>query len=294
MKILVTGATGFIGAHLVRTLLQANHEIFIITRKTSNDWRISPIKEHLHICYGDITDRNLIFSLIATIKPTLIFHMATYGGFAHQLGNHNMLHANLLGTINLLDAAVAHQVPQFINTGSSSEYGLKNQPMKEEDRCDPVSFYGITKLAATNYCKLIGRTLQYPVCTLRLFSVYGDLEDSSRLYPTIRNSLAKGERPRLANPDSVRDFISVEKVCQVYDKITRVSYQPGDIINLGSGQQQTIRQFYALVADSLGSNLKPIWGMLPPRKLEPLHWEADISKLQSLLPMDFSQGKTKL
>jgi nucleoside-diphosphate-sugar epimerase len=288
MKYLVTGATGFIGANLVKKLLSSHHEIFVITRKTSNDWRLSPLKSNLHICYGDITDRNAIFELMATIRPTIIFHMATYGGFPHELSNSTMVQANLLGTINLLDAAVTYQVPQFINTGSSSEYGLTQHPMKETDRCDPLTFYGLSKLAATKYCSMIGNTLQYPVCTLRLFSVYGELEDPNRLYPTICNALGKGERPRLANPDSVRDFISIEKVCEIYSKIPKANYKAGDIINVGSGKQQTLRQFYTTIAHSLGSPLEPIWGTLPPRSLEPQRWEADISKLQSLIPLTWT------
>ena len=135
--------------------------------------------------------------------------------------------------------------------------------------------------------------MQYPVCTLRLFSVYGELEDASRLYPTIRNTLLKGERPRLANPNSVRDFIPIEKVCEIHENIPRANYQPGDIINVGSGHQQTISQFYTKVATSLGSNLKPIWGMVPPRKLEPQHWQANVDKLHSLLSIDLSQDQTQ-
>lgn len=289
MKCLVTGATGFVGANLVRKLLQDNHEVFIITRKTSNEWRITPIKKYIHSYYSDLTNRNVIFELVATIKPDIIFHTATYGGFPHQLDNNSMLAANLMGTINLLDAAVKYQVPQFINTGSSSEYGLKNAPMKETDRCDPLSFYGLTKLAATNYCTLIGKTLPYSVCTLRLFSPYGELEDSSRLYPTIKNALIQGERAHLGKPDAVRDFIPMAKVCKIYSKIPTTNYQAGDIINVGSGRQQTISEFYTQVASSLGSTLQPLWNEMPPRNFEPTCWEAAISKLRSLLPAEFAE-----
>lgn len=289
MKCLVTGGTGFVGANLVIKLLQANHEVVMITRKTSNEWRIAPLKKHLHSYYGDLTNRTVIFELIATIKPDIIFHTATYGGFPQQLDKDCMLATNLTGTINLLDAAVTYHVPQFINTGSSSEYGLKNFPMKERDRCDPLSFYGLTKLAATKYCTLIGTTLHYPVCTLRLFSPYGELEDSSRLYPTIKKALLQGERPGLGKPDAVRDFIPIEKVVSIYSKLPTANYQAGDIINVGSGRQQTISQFYTLVASSLGSDLQPLWNVAPPRNFEPTCWEADIHKLRSLLPTEFAE-----
>lgn len=286
MKCLVTGAAGFVGANLVRTLLGLNHDVSIIVRKDSNDWRFAEIKNRLHICYGDLTARSRVFEIISGIRPDIVFHLAAYGGFPHQLDRNTMLSANLAATTNLLDAAVACDLPQFIHTGSSSEYGIKNNPMREDDVCEPVTYYGITKLAATNYCAMIGKTLHYRVCTLRLFSPFGPLEDASRLYPTITSALSKGERPRLSRPDSVRDFIAVEKVCDSYIKIASAQYTPGAIINVGSGRQQTIREFYYKIAGSMGLSLEPDWNQVPPKQTEPLMWEADMSKLKSLI--DFS------
>ena len=289
MKCLVTGATGFVGANLVRALLQRSNEVYIIARESSDDWRISHIQDSLTILYGDLTDRDGVFDLVAMIRPDIIFHVATYGGFPLQLNKEMMIGTNLIGTMNLLDAAVKYDVGQFINTGSSSEYGLKNEPMRENDICQPVNFYGVTKLAATTYCTMIGETLQYPVCTLRLFSPYGEFEDSSRLYPCIKKALISGQRPRLSQPDCVRDFISIQKVCQIYLKMAEAKYPPGAIINVGSGRQQTIREFYAKIAYSMGISLEPIWGEAPPRTVEPRRWEADISKLKSLIGIEFEQ-----
>lgn len=290
MKCLVTGATGFVGANLVRALLQLSHEVFIIARESSDDWRISHIQDSLTIHYCDLTDRDGVFDLVAIIRPDIIFHAAAYGGFPIQLNKNMMIDANLIGAMNLLDAAVKYDVQQFINTGSSSEYGIKHKPMKENDICEPIHFYGVTKLAATHYCTMIGKTLHYPVCTLRLFSPYGEFEDSSRLYPSIKNALANGKRPRLSQPDSVRDFIPIQKVCEIYLKILDAKYTPGDIINVGSGRQQSLREFHSKIARSMGINLEPIWGEAPPRSFEPERWEADISKLKSLISIEFELG----
>lgn len=286
MKYLVTGATGFVGANLVRKLVQLNNEVYIITRENSNDWRIAEIKNSLNIYYGDLAVRTRVFEIIASIMPDVIFHLAAYGGFSNQLNKDMMLSSNLVATMNILDAALTYGVPQCINTGSSSEYGIKNKPMREDDVCEPINYYGITKLAATNYCTMIGKTLNYRVCTLRLFSPFGQFEDASRLYPSITSALKKGERPRLSKPDSVRDFISVEKVCDSYIKIASAKYAPGDIINVGSGRQQTVREFYYKVASSMGISLEPIWNQIPPRPFEPRIWEADISKLKSLIDFE--------
>jgi nucleoside-diphosphate-sugar epimerase len=286
-RIVVTGATGFVGANLVHALIKQNDvEVYILTRKSSDIWRIDSIKHKFkEILYVSLDDRNELFKLIERIKPHIIYHLATYGGFPNQADYNQMVQSNLQGTMNLLDAAVAHGVEAFTNTGSSSEYGLKAAPMKETDVCEPVNFYGITKLAATHYCSLLGKTSQTKVCTLRLFSPYGPLEDPSRLYASIINALFRDERPKLSRPQSVRDFIEIEKVVQVYLDIVKADFQSGDIINVASGNQQTIAQFYQNITRKLGkTHIEPIWGEAPPRANEPTMWQADVSKLKALLP----------
>ncbi|QGQ98462.1 SDR family oxidoreductase [Paenibacillus psychroresistens] len=286
-KILVTGATGFVGANLVRALLaKPDLEIYILARRTSDLWRIADVKQQLkQLIYCNLEDRAEVFEIIDKAKPNVVYHVATYGGFPSQSNHSQMLQSNIQATMNLLDASISSGVATFINTGTSSEYGLKNHPIKETDLCEPVNFYGITKLAATNYCTMLGKTSETKVCTLRLFSPYGELEDPSRLYPSIVNSLLSNERPKLSRPQSVRDFIAIEKVAQVYLDIIDTDFSSGDIINVASGEQQTIEQFYNSIALKLDkTHLQPIWGEAPPRANEPQMWQADVSKLKSLLP----------
>lgn len=289
MRFLITGATGFVGANLARVLLQEqSNEVFITARKTSDFSRLIDCQELLKdISFVDLADRQAVFATVAYVQPDVIYHVATYGGFPGQTDANMAIQSNLVATMNLLDAAVAMKVEQFINTGSSSEYGIKDIPMKENDICEPVNFYGITKLAATNYCTMIGKSLNYKVCTLRLFSPYGDLEEASRLYPSIKNSLTNGERPKLSRPNSVRDFIPIEKVMLVYRNIIKKEYICGDIINVGSGRQQTIEQFFKKVSSEMCVDVEPIWGEAATRKFEPVRWEADIAKLRLLMGEDF-------
>jgi nucleoside-diphosphate-sugar epimerase len=288
LRVLVTGATGFVGANLVRALLlkQPTIELLILIRKTSDLWRLENIKQHItQINTCNLEARNEVFELMGEWKPDLVYHAATYGGFPSQSDQTQMLESNVQATMNLLDASIANGVTTFINTGTSSEYGLKNEPMKETDLCEPVNFYGITKLAATNYCTMLGKTSKTKVCTLRLFSPYGELEDSTRLYPSIVSSLLNNEPPKLSRPHSVRDFIAIEKVTEVYLSIIDSNFTSGDIINVASGKQQTIAQFYQSIALKLNKiNLEPIWGEAPPRANEPQIWQADVSKLKALLP----------
>ena len=289
MKVLVTGATGFVGANIVRALVkQPDTEVVIIARSSSDFWRIEEIRERLNgVVSIDLTDFAATRSAMEEIQPDIVYHIATYGGFPGQQDKNQMIKTNLMATVHLLDAAVAVGVKQFINTGSSSEYGVKMLPMKETDVCEPVNFYGVTKLAATNYCAMIGKNYNYRVCTLRLFSPYGQFEDNSRLYPSIVTALQNGISPKLSKPDSVRDFIPIDQVVDVYQRIAYAAYKPGEIINVGSGRQQTIEQFCQKIATELQvDNVNVVWGEAASRQFEPAMWEADISKLKKLFSGD--------
>ncbi|MDB5053047.1 MAG: Nucleoside-diphosphate sugar epimerase [Bacilli bacterium] len=286
-RILVTGATGFVGANVVKALsLKKDTELYVTARRTSDFRRLADVMPQIkEVCYIQLEDREQVFALLERVKPEIVYHIATYGGFPNQTDQIQILQTNLLATTHLLDAAIQYGATSFINTGSSSEYGIKSTPMKETDLCEPVNFYGITKLAATNYCTMQGKNSLTKVCTLRLFSPYGELEDPTRLYASIVNSLLKNERPKLSRPHSVRDFIEIEKVVQVYEQIVDANFQSGDVINVGSGKQQTIQEFYNLIAKKMDkADIEPIWGEAPPRANEPEMWEADITKLKSLLP----------
>ncbi len=284
MKLLITGATGFVGASLVHNFVK-DFDVSILTRKTSGTWRIDAIADKIHnVEYADIADRTAVFAAVSKIKPEVIIHVATYGGFSSETETKKMINANIVGTKNLLDAAVFEGVAKFINTGSSSEYGIKNCPMNENDVCAPVNFYGITKLAATNYCSMVGHSQKHPVCTLRLFSPYGDLEADSRLYASIVKSIKVDKQPHLANPCSVRDFINIDKVVAIYRAMLTVDIPYGEIVNIGSGKQQTVEQFYYSVAKQFDkAHIKPLWGHAPSRSSEPQYWQADITRLRQIL-----------
>ncbi len=283
-KVLVTGATGFVGAHLLKCLLQEKSVDIIIRNSTDTSRIDSCLSSVSQIFRADLSDRETIFKIVKESRPDILYHAAACGALSSQTDVRAIVDANLLGTINLVDAALAYNVPCFVNTGSSSEYGPKDVPMSEQDCCEPIGMYAITKLAATNYCTSIGRRHQMRICTLRLFSPYGELEDPTRLYPSIVGSLMRGERARLSNPDYVRDFIPIAKVIDIYNEIPSLPFESGAIYNVGSGQQQTLLQFYNKIASSLGkARIKPIWGEISARRDEPQFWQADMTKLNALL-----------
>ncbi len=287
-KILITGATGFVGANLLRKLIDSKNDIHIIIRSTSNLWRINDIidKVNTHIC--DLTNRESVEKLVLKIKPQIIFHLAVYGGYQFQKESLKIINTNFIGTVNLLDACTDIGFDCFINTGSSSEYGITNKPMSENDLLEPVNDYGIAKAGATLYCQAIGRREKLPIFTLRLFSPYGYYEGPTRLISYLIISCLKNKELKIFTPDAVRDFIFIEDLIKAYFIFLekRGNLLSGDIFNIGSGEQNTVKEIFEIIKKLTKYTKKPQWEKMENdnREIKNLKiWIANISKSKKFL-----------
>lgn len=287
-KILITGSTGFMGANLLHCLVKSDNEIHIILRETSNVWRINDIinKNKVKKHYCDLTIREKIKKIVSNIKPEIIFNLSVYGGYPFQKDSMKIIDTNFTGTVNLLDACTDTGFDCFINTGSSSEYGLKNKPMSENDLLEPINEYGITKAAATLYCQAIGRREKLPIFTLRLFSPYGYYEESTRLIPYLTISCLRNKELKIFNPDAVRDFNFIEDVIDAYigtcDNKENIS--SGDIFNIGNGVQHSVCEVFKLVKELTGYRKEPYWGKAKLRDSDKTRtWIADNSKIKKVI-----------
>jgi nucleoside-diphosphate-sugar epimerase len=124
MRVLVTGATGFVGSCLTRRLVDLNYDVHIFTRSNSNKWRVEDLLGRVAEHEVDLRDAGNVATLVAKIAPAIVCHLATHGGFAFQKNPTVIMESNLIGTINLLRACEKTGFDCFINTGSSSEYGV--------------------------------------------------------------------------------------------------------------------------------------------------------------------------
>lgn len=297
MKVLVTGATGFVGACLTRRLVMAGYDVHIFTRKQSNRWRILDILNLLDEHEVDLRDFATLQKKVTDIKPNIIYHLATYGGFVFQQDTRSIIESNFIGTVNLLRACEKVGFDYFVNTGSSSEYGFKQNPMSEMDIPEPVGDYGISKCAATFFCQSEAIQKRLPIVTLRLFSPYGYWDDSKRLIPYVIKSVLRGNPPKLSTPNSVRDYIFIEDILDFYQKIVTRKSSIGGIFNIGSGCQHSIGEVVSLITKFIGNNVKPIWGEFKHQRSEPTTWVADITKskkegLELKVPLQVGLEKT--
>lgn len=274
-KVLVTGGAGFIGANLVRRLISQNFQVHALIRPDTNTSKIADILSRLKKHEVDLREAVKLKKIVREISPEIIFHLAATDVFSIS---------NFLGTINLISATREIDYHCFVNTGSSSEYGLKNKPMVESDMCKPVNFYGITKLASTLYGQLEALTKNKPILTLRLFSPYGPYDTQKRLIAAAIISALKNRDIVLTSPKVVRDYIFIEDVLDAYLACIEKGHQlAGEIFNIGAGRTQTIASVVDKIIKLTNSKSQLLWNYLPQNSPEPKIWQADIAKSKKLL-----------
>lgn len=284
-KVLITGGGGFIGANFVYKFLDLGYEVIVFERKEANLWRIKKVKNKIKIYSPDLTDCAKAEKIIARIKPEIVLHFAAYGAYQRFQQDINLtIETNLKSTINLVNACRKSGVQCFINTGTNSEYGIKNTPMKETDVLEADNLYAITKAASTMYCQMMARKFGFPAVTIRPFAVYGYFEEGGRLIPTIIKSCLTDTKLELSRPDSVRDFIFIEDLIDGYlSAVKNIERVKGEIFNLGSGKQNNIGQVVKIIKELTDSGIEPLYGEIKTAQTEPKNWLADISKAKNML-----------
>lgn len=282
-KVFITGATGFVGANLVKKSLVEGAEVSINIRKSSDTWRIRDLLKDVSVVYADLAEYEKMNDALTRIQPDVIFHTAVYGGSAAQNDFGKIIESNICGTMNLLRCGKNARCNLLVNTGSSSEYGIKKRAMKESDVLEPITDYGVSKAAATLFCQKAARTDNLPVITLRLFSPYGPYEQNSRLVPSVILAALQKKPPRISSRNFVRDFIYIGDVMEAYRAVLEIKNPGGQIYNIGSGAQQTVGEITDIIVRELGNEVTCETGLPQAWAKEPPCWQADITKAASEL-----------
>ena len=280
-RVILTGASGFVGANLVRRLLKDGHDIHLLVRQGYNPWRIEDLCADVQLHVIELTDDVALNRVVGNIRPDWVFHLATYGAYSWQTDLHQMIQTNIIGSINLIMAGLRTGFEVFVNTGSSSEHGFKRHASSETDWLEPNSLYAVTKASATLFCQYFAQSQKMRMSTLRLYSVYGPYEEPGRLMPTLILLGLQGKLPPLVNPSVVRDYVYVEDVVDAYIRVaTQIDQEPGAIYNVGTGIQTSMCEVVEIARRVMGIVVEPKWGSMMNRLWDTSIWVADSRKIR--------------
>jgi UDP-glucose 4-epimerase len=275
MKALVTGAGGFIGANLVRYLLRRGDDPVAVLRPGPASWRLKEVAAHARVELVDLTRTEDIHRLVDDVRPDVVFNLAAHGAYSWQTDLDRMLAVNVRATETLLEAARRVDA-RLVQAGSSSEYGFSDHATTELDRVEPNSHYAITKVAATQLCRLAAARHGQHAVTLRLYSVYGPWEEPGRLMPTLVERALDGAYPPLVAPETARDFVWIEDVCDAFIRAACPDLEPSDqVLNVASGRQTTLRSLVATAQHVFDLQGEPEWGVMQHRVWDTSVWVGD-------------------
>jgi nucleoside-diphosphate-sugar epimerase len=283
-RVVVAGGSGFVGANLVRRLAHDGHEVHLLVRPTYQPWRLEGLSDDVRVVFAELEDAEAVGREMRAVRPEWVFSLAAHGAYPAQSDPRAMVATNVVGTLNLAEAAIEIGVEAFVHAGSSSEYGRKDHPASESERLEPTSHYGVTKASATLLCSHLGTSRGAPLRTLRLYSVYGPWEEPTRLMPQLALRGLGGSLPPLADPRTARDYVYVADVVEAFLAAAMIPGQdPGAVYNVGTGVQTSLREVVGVASRELAVTAEPLWGSMPDRTWDTDVWVADNRLVESKL-----------
>ena len=278
--ILVLGASGFVGANLMRTLMATRQDVCgTTTRKPA--WRLEDLPDD-HVRMVDLLIDSNLDALLDDIRPRTIFNCVAYGAYSFEVDSQLIYRTNFNFITRLLPRLEARAIACYVHAGSSSEYGDNAAGPAEHDPLAPNSDYAVSKVAAANLIYYYGKRKHLSCANLRLYSVFGPLEDSSRLIPSVISKGVEGRYPEFVNPAISRDFVYVDDVTEAFVD-TALNLAPanyGESINIGSGRKTTIGEVAEVCRDLFEIAAEPSFTM-PDRRWDVQDWFANIEKART-------------
>ena len=280
-KILVTGATGFIGKNLVESLKEKFEVYALILDEKEKNF----IPQIDYILWKTFFDReNEIKTLDGKKlgKIDTVIHLASYGVNPKDNDIDKMVESNINLTKDLILNLERVSCKNIIFTGSGFEYGDKGKiKLKEDMELNPFSLYGATKVSAFLIGKKLCESLGINYINLRLFNIFGEYEGSNRLIPQIINNYLEGKELNFTAGNQVRDYLYIKDIIEVYEMILEKNIYNNETYNVCSSEEVTIKEFITKVAYTIGINKNSLnFGTIPSRKEEALYIVGDNSKLK--------------
>ncbi len=275
----MTGATGFIGSHLIKKLINEKHDVTILVRKSSDLWRISPYLDDVVVEYGSIHNYGQVKKSMMQSSPEVIYHLAWQGILRNDRDNISQLD-NLCSSINILKTAIElNNNPAFIGVGSQAEKGINDYLTNDELALH--STYGVSKYCFSILGKKLCHMNNIRFIWFRLFATYGSKDNPQWLIPYVILSLLEGKKPLLTSGFQKRDYLYVSDVVDALF-LSAVNEKISGSFELGSGISVDIRTIAESIRNIIDPNLPLGFSELKSSALEQKNLVANIAEYQKV------------
>jgi nucleoside-diphosphate-sugar epimerase len=278
MKLMVTGAGGFLGAAVVRAALSQGLEV-VATARRPDPARLPVEHPRLAVAVADMADADGFRRLLAAERPQAIVHSAWSGLTARDRASAAQVKDNLLPCCALVEAAGQAGVETFVGIGSQAEYGPVDGVTTEETLPQPTSVYGAAKLAACQLGRAIARQAGMRFAWLRLFAAYGPGDNPDWLIPSLIRQIRSGERPRLTAGTQKWDYLYIDDAAQAVLSVIANPAASGTF-NLASGRPVAVRALVEAIRDLVAPERALQFGEVPFAPDQIMHMEGSVEKLR--------------
>ena len=288
-KILITGADGFIGSHLVEMLCKEGHKVKALAQYNSfNNWgwlEDVDCRDEIEILTGDIRDPFFCNKICQGID--VIFHLAALIAIPYSyIAPHSYVETNISGTLNICKAAIQNEVPRLIHTSTSEVYGSAQYvPIDENHPLQAQSPYSASKIGADSMAMSFFNSFELPLTIARPFNTYGPRQSARAFIPTIISQIANNEPElRLGDTTPTRDLNYVLDTCRGFIELANSNEAIGEVVNIGSNYEISVGKVASLIKSEMDSNIEIVTDekRMRPKNSEVLRLWCDNQKIQNL------------
>jgi len=264
MKVLVTGAAGFIGSYVVQALLEQQFSVIAVDNLSTGE--LGNLPENIVFYEMDIT-KDEIETVFQIEQPDYIIHLAAQSSVIESMSKPvEDCQANLFGTLNILRYARQYQIKKCVIASTAAVYGNPaTLPVLEDSKLNALSFYALSKLSAEKYVQLYEKLFNVKSCIVRFSNVYGPLQPNG-VITTLISRLIEGKKPTIYNGKQTRDFIFVKDVALACIQ-SMLSEETG-IFNISSNTEISIQDLYKEIAQLVGVHTEPVYESLREGEIE--------------------------
>jgi len=286
LRILVTGATGFVGRHVIPRLVEQGNEVYSLERYVTGRYVLGQRRE-VKTVFGDLKDYFSIKRIIREVQPDVVIHLASISPVAYSYDHpHEVIETNFLGIVSLAESCLreAPHFKQFLLASSSETYGNGPTPKTEDTPQNPNSPYAVSKLACEKYLLYMRDAHNFPVTILRNFNTYGRKDNTHFVVERSIVQMLQGNTVRLGDPTPIRDFVYIDDHVNAYlSCLGQPEKSIGQILNFCTGRGVSIKEIVELLSELTSFKGEIVWNTIPARPLDIEVLVGDYSKAKRLL-----------